>query len=174
MQERTIIVDGVSKTYAMTGWRIGYASNIKLAPHLSRWITNTDSCAAHPNQYAAAAAIVGPQEESHEMMRSYDKRRDIIVEGLNSIPGINCLMPRGAFYAWPNVTDACKLVGVPDSEALRKRLLDEAGVAVLSDIHFGHRNPGEGEHIRFSFATSEKNIREGLVRIRRFIEENKV
>ncbi len=174
MQERTILVDGVSKTYAMTGWRIGYASNMKLAPHLSRWITNTDSCAGHPNQYAAAAALTGPQEESHEMMRSYTKRRDIIVDGLNSIPGVNCLMPGGAFYAWPNVTEACKLVSVPDSEALRKRLLDEAGVAVLSDIHFGHRNPGEGEHIRFSYATSEENIREGLERIRRFIEKNTV
>lgn len=174
MQERTIIVDGVSKTYAMTGWRIGYASNMKLAPHLATWITNTDSCAAHPNQYAAVAALTGPQDESHKMMKSYDKRRDIIVEGLNSVPGINCLMPRGAFYAWPNVTDACKLVGVPNSEVLRKRLLDEAGVAVLSDIHFGHRNPGEGEHIRFSFATSEENIRKGLERIRQFIEKNKV
>ncbi len=174
MQERTILVDGVSKTYAMTGWRIGYASNMKLAPHLSRWITNTDSCAGHPNQYAAAAALTGPQEESHVMMRSYTKRRDIIVDGLNSIPGINCLMPGGAFYAWPNVTEACKLVGVSDSEELRKRLLDEAGVAVLSDIHFGHRNPGEGEHIRFSYATSEENIREGLERIRRFIEKNTV
>ena len=174
MQERTILVDGVSKTYAMTGWRIGYASNMKLAPHLSRWITNTDSCAGHPNQYAAAAALTGPQEESHEMMRSYTKRRDIIVDGLNGIPGINCLMPGGAFYAWPNVTEACKLVGVSDSEEFRKRILDEVGVAVLSDIHFGHRNPGEGEHIRFSYATSEENIREGLERIRRFIEENTV
>jgi aspartate/methionine/tyrosine aminotransferase len=174
MQERTILVDGVSKTYAMTGWRIGYASNLKLAPHLSRWITNTDSCAGHPNQYAAAAALSGPQEESYEMMRSYTKRRDIIVDGLNSIPGVNCLMPGGAFYAWPNVTEACKLVGVSDSEELRKRLLDEAGVAVLSDIHFGHKNPGEGEHIRFSYATSEENIREGLERIRRFIQENTV
>ena len=174
MQERTILVDGVSKTYAMTGWRIGYASNMKLAPHLSRWITNTDSCAGHPNQYAAAAALTGPQEESHEMMRSYIKRRDIIVDGLNSIPGISCLMPGGAFYAWPNVTEACKLVGASDSEEFRKRILDEAGVAVLSDTHFGHRNPGEGEHIRFSYATSEENIRDGLERIRRFIEENTV
>ena len=174
MQERTILVDGVSKTYAMTGWRIGYASNMKLAPHLSRWITNTDSCAGHPNQYAAAAALTGPQEESHEMMRSYIKRRDIIVDGLNSIPGISCLTPGGAFYAWPNVTEACKLVGASDSEEFRKRILDEAGVAVLSDTHFGHRNPGEGEHIRFSYATSEENIRKGLERIRRFIEENPV
>jgi aspartate/methionine/tyrosine aminotransferase len=174
MQERTILVDGVSKTYAMTGWRIGYASNTKLAPHLSRWITNTDSCAGHPNQYAAAAALTGPQEESVAMMKSYTERRDIIVDGLNSISGIDCLTPGGAFYAWPNVTGACGLVGASNSEEFRKRLLDEVGVAVLSDIHFGHRNPGEGEHIRFSYATSEENIREGLDRIRRFIEENTV
>jgi aspartate/methionine/tyrosine aminotransferase len=171
MQSRTIIVDGVSKTYAMTGWRIGYASNDKLAPHLSRWITNTDSCAAHPNQYAAVAALTGPQEESYKMMRSYTKRRDIIVDGLNRIPGIDCLKPGGAFYAWPNVTEACRLVGVSDSEEFRKMLLHEAGVAGLSDIHFGHRNPGEGEHIRLSYATSEKNIKEGLERIKLFIEE---
>ena len=174
MQERTIMVDCVSKTYAMTGWRIGYASNMKLAPHLSRWITNTDSCAAHPNQYAALAAITVPQQESHEMMRSYTRRRDIIVDGLNRTPGINCLKPGGAFYAWPNVTDACKLVNARDSEEFRKRLLNEAGVAALSDIHFGHRNAGEGQHIRLSYATSEKNIREGLERIRGFIEENTV
>jgi aspartate aminotransferase len=174
MQERTIMIDCVSKTYAMTGWRIGYASNTKLAPHLSRWITNTDSCAAHPNQYAALAAITGPQQESHEMMRSYTRRRDIIVDGLNRTPGINCLKPGGAFYAWPNVTDACKLIKAQDSEEFRKRLLNEAGVAALSDIHFGHRNAGEGQHIRLSYATSEENIREGLERIRGFIEGNTV
>jgi aspartate/methionine/tyrosine aminotransferase len=172
MKERTMIVDGVSKTYAMTGWRIGYCSNTVLAPHLSRWITNTDSCAGHPNQYAALAALTGPQDESFMMMRSYTRRRDIIVDGLNKIQGINCLKPGGAFYAWPNVTEACRLVGVSDSEEFRKRLLHEAGVAGLSDIHFGHRNQGEGEHIRLSYATSEENIREGLERIAEFIEKN--
>jgi len=174
MQERTIIVDGVSKTYAMTGWRIGFAANEKLAPHLSRWITNTDSCAAHPNQYAALAALTGPQEESERMMRSFKKRRDIIVEGLNEIEGIKCLKPGGAFYAWPNVTEACRIVGAKDSEEFRKRLLYDAGVAVLSDIHFGFKNEGEGEHIRFSYATSEENIKEGLRRIKRYIEENRI
>jgi len=174
MQERTIIVDGVSKTYAMTGWRIGFAANEKLSPYLSRWITNTDSCAAHPNQYAALAALTGPQDESEKMMMSFKKRRDIIVEGLNKIDGITCLKPGGAFYAWPNVTEACRLVNAKDSEEFRKRLLYDAGVAVLSDIHFGFKNEGEGEHIRFSYATSEENIREGLNRIRRYIEENRV
>ena len=173
MQERTIIVDGVSKTYAMTGWRIGFAANEKLAPYMSRWVTNTDSCAAHPNQYAALAALTGPQDESRKMMMIYKRRRDIIVEGLNRIKGITCLKPGGAFYAWPNVTEACGLLGVKDSEELRKRLLYDAGVAVLSDIHFGFKNEGEGEHVRFSYATSEENIREGLRRIQRYIEEKR-
>jgi len=173
MQERTIILDGASKTYAMTGWRIGFASNEKLASYLARWVTNTDSCAGHPNQYAALAALTGPQDESKRMMLSFKRRRDIIVKGLNQIKGINCITPGGAFYAWPNVTEACKLVRAEDSEDFRKRLLYDAGVAVLSDIHFGHRIEGEGEHIRFSYATSEKNIREGLRRIEHYIEETR-
>ncbi|MCW4020430.1 MAG: pyridoxal phosphate-dependent aminotransferase [Candidatus Bathyarchaeota archaeon] len=172
MQERTIIVDGASKTYAMTGWRIGYASNEKLAPHMSQWITNTDSCPAHPNQYAALEALSGPQDESKKMMMIFKRRRDLIVDGLNAIPGTKCLKPGGAFYAWPNITEACKLVGAEDSEEFRKRLLYDAGAAVLSDIHFGHKNEGEGEHIRFSYATSEENIKEGLKRIKDYIEEN--
>ncbi|HJX23001.1 MAG TPA: pyridoxal phosphate-dependent aminotransferase [Candidatus Bathyarchaeia archaeon] len=169
MQERTIIVDGVSKTYAMTGWRIGFASNERLAECLSRWVTNTDSCAGHPNQYAALTALNGPQDRAEEMMASFKRRRDLIVDGLNRVDGMKCLRPRGAFYAWPNVTDACKIVGAKDSEDFRKRLLQEAGVAVLSDIHFGHRNLGEGEHVRFSYATSEANIQEGLRRIKDYI-----
>ncbi|MCS7120396.1 MAG: pyridoxal phosphate-dependent aminotransferase [Candidatus Bathyarchaeota archaeon] len=174
MMERTVIVDGASKTYAMTGWRIGFASNPKLADHLARWVTNTDSCAAHPNQYAALAALTGPQDDSRKMMMSFKKRRDLIVGGLNSIDGIKCLKPGGAFYVWPNVTEACKIVGAKDSEDLRRRLLYEAGVAVLSDIHFGHRNEGEGEHIRFSYATSEENIKEGLKRIKEYIEDHRI
>jgi aspartate/methionine/tyrosine aminotransferase len=171
MQDRTIIVDSVSKTYAMTGWRIGFASNERLAEHLSRWVTNTDSCAAHPNQYAALAALTGPQDESRKMMLSFKRRRNLIVKGLNDIKGIRCLLPGGAFYAWPNVTEACKLVGVKDSEELRKGLLYDAGVAVLSDIHFGQRVEGEGQHIRLSYATSSENIEEGLRRIKKYIEK---
>ena len=173
MQERTVIVDGASKTYAMTGWRIGYAANEKLAEHMARWVTNTDSCAGHPNQYAALEALKGPQDEAEEMVQSFKRRRDLIVEGLNAIEGITCFKPGGAFYVWPNVTEACKMVGARDSEDFRKRLLNEAGVAVLSDIHFGLRNKGEGEHIRFSYATSDKNIKEGLKRTREYIAKNK-
>jgi len=174
MQERTIIVDGVSKAYAMTGWRIGFAANEKLAPYLSRWITNTDSCAGHPNQYAALAALTGPQDETERMVETFKKRRDIIVEGLNNIEGIKCLKPGGAFYVWPNVTEACRMVGVKDAEEFRKDLLYKAGVAVLSDIHFGFKNEGEGDHLRFSYAASEEDIREGLNRLRRYIEENRI
>jgi len=172
MQERTIMVDGVSKTYAMTGWRIGFAANEKLAEYLARWITNTESCAPHPNQYAALTALTGPQDDAKRMVESFRKRRDLIVEGLNLIKGVRCLKPGGAFYVWPNVTEACKLTGAKDAEEFRKRLLYEAGVAVLSDIHFGHKNEGEGEHIRLSYAASEEIIREGLRRIKVFIEEN--
>lgn len=173
MQEKTIVVDGTSKSYAMTGWRIGYASNDILASHMSRWITNTDSCAAHPNQYAALAAITGPQDESEKMALSFKKRRNLIIERLNSIEGMKCLSPGGAFYAWPNVTEICKLLDVEDSEEFRKKLLYDAKVAVLSDIHFGHKNEGEGEHIRFSYATSDENIKEGLNRIKNYIIEEK-
>lgn len=172
MQERTIIVDGVSKTYAMTGWRIGFATNPRLAECLARWVTNTESCAPHPNQYAALAALTGPQEDSRRMIECFRRRREIIFDGLNSIEGIRCIKPKGAFYVWPNVTEFCKIVGAKDSEELRSRLLYEAGVAVLSDIHFGHKN--EGEHLRFSYATSEESIREGLRRIKAFLEEKGV
>ncbi|MEM4520756.1 MAG: pyridoxal phosphate-dependent aminotransferase [Candidatus Bathyarchaeia archaeon] len=174
MQERTIIVDGVSKTYAMTGWRIGFATNPKLAPYLARWVTNTDSCAPHPNQYAALTALTGPQDDSKRMIERFRLRRDLIVDGLNKIEGVRCIKPKGAFYVWPNVTEACKIVGAKDSEEFRKRLLYEAGVAILSDIHFGHKNEGEGEHVRFSYAASEENIKEGLRRLKAFIEENRV
>ncbi|MEM2320750.1 MAG: pyridoxal phosphate-dependent aminotransferase [Candidatus Bathyarchaeia archaeon] len=173
MQERTIIVDGVSKTYAMTGWRIGFAMNPKLAPYLARWVTNTDSCAPHPNQHAALTALTGPQDDSRRMIERFRVRREIIVEGLNKIEGVKCVNPKGAFYVWPNVTEACRIVGANDAEEFRRRLLYEAGVAVLADIHFGHKNEGEGEHIRFSYATSEENIREGLRRLKAFIEENR-
>jgi aspartate/methionine/tyrosine aminotransferase len=98
MRERTIIVDGVSKSYAMTGWRLGYAANPLLAQHFSTWITNTDSCASSIGQWAAVAALTGPQEPHHVMMDSFSRRRDIIVAGLNRLPGIHCLSPGGAFY----------------------------------------------------------------------------
>ena len=173
MRERTIIADSASKTYAMTGWRIGYAANAALAPSFTRWVTNTDSCPPHPNQWAAVAALDGPQDEALEMRRVFLERRDRIVSGLNELPGFRCLVPGGAFYVWPNVTGACRMVGAADSEELRKRLLHEAGVAVLADVHFGRPVAGEGEHVRFSYASSLEAIEEGLSRIAAFLSKNK-
>jgi len=171
MLERTIISDGASKTWAMTGWRIGYVANRMLAPVFTRWITNTESCASQISQWAAVAAITGPQEEADRMRERFLERRDLIVGLLNGVPGITCATPGGAFYAWPNVTEACRLTGCADSEAFRKRLLHEAGVAVLADIHFGRRVPGDGQHIRFSYAASKEAIEEGVRRLAGFVRE---
>ncbi len=172
MLERTIISDGASKTWAMTGWRIGFASNPMLAPQFVRWVTNTDSCASHVSQWAAVEAINGPQGEAEKMRRSFLERRDLIVGLLNKVPGVSCKTPGGAFYAWPNVTEACRMTGAADSEEFRKRLLNEAGVAVLADIHFGARVPGEGQHIRFSYAASKTAIEQGVARMAEFIRKN--
>src|SRR5512132_1002508 len=172
MLDRTIICDGASKTWAMTGWRIGFAANRILAPIFTRWITNTDSCASHISQWAAVEAINGPQEAAQKMRESFLERRDLIVDLLNGVPGITCKTPGGAFYAWPNVTLACQRTGCADSEAFRKRLLMEAGVAVLADIHFGRRVPGDGQHIRFSYAASPAAIREGVARLDAFVRRH--
>jgi len=169
MRERTIISDGASKTYAMTGWRIGFTACKALAPVFTRWITNTESCASQISQWAALQALTGPQTEADAMKQRFQARRDLIVRLLNQVPGFRCASPGGAFYAWPNVTEACALIGARDSEELRRRLLLDAGVAVLADIHFGPRIDGEGQHIRFSYATSEAAIEQGVGRIDAFI-----
>jgi aspartate aminotransferase len=167
--ERTVISDGASKTWAMTGWRIGYIANRTLAPVFTRWITNTESCASQISQWAAVAAITGPQDAADAMRASFLARRDLIVELLNAVPGVKCKSPGGAFYAWPNVTEACRMTGCADSEAFRKRLLEEAGIAVLADIHFGRRVPGDGQHIRFSYAASNAAIEQGVERLADFV-----
>lgn len=172
LYERTIISDGASKTWAMTGWRIGFASNPLLAPLFTRWITNTESCASQISQWAAVEAINGPQDAAEAMKGSFLARRDLIVRLLNDVPGVSCLVPGGAFYVWPNVTEACRLIGAQDSEDFRKRLLNEAGVALLADIHFGTRVPGEGQHVRFSYAASKDAIEKGVARMAAFIRKN--
>jgi aspartate aminotransferase len=172
MYERTIISDGASKTWAMTGWRIGFTSNPVLAPVFTRWITNTESCASQISQWAALEAINGPQDAAAMMRASFLERRDLIVGLLNKVPGVTCRNPGGAFYVWPNLTEACKMIGVADSEEFRKRLLHEAGVAVLADIHFGSRVPGEGQHVRFSYAASKPAIEQGVARMAEFIKKN--
>ena len=172
MYERTIISDGASKAWAMTGWRIGFASNPRLAPAFTRWITNTESCASQISQWAALEAIEGPQDAAEMMKKSFLDRRNLILKLLNEAPGVRCRTPGGAFYAWPNVTEACRMIGAADSEEFRKRLLNEAGVAVLADIHFGTRAPGEGQHLRFSYAASKEAIERGVARMGDFIRNN--
>jgi aspartate/methionine/tyrosine aminotransferase len=169
MYERTIVSDGASKTWAMTGWRLGFAANPMLAADFTRWVTNTDSCASQITQWAAVEAINGPQDDAAKMRASFLERRDLIVALLNQVPGVTCKTPGGAFYAWPNVTEACRMIGAEESESFRKRLLAEGGVAVLADIHFGARVPGEGQHVRFSYAASRQAIEQGVARMADFI-----
>jgi aspartate aminotransferase len=174
MQERTVISDGCSKTWAMTGWRLGFVANRKLAPYFTTWITNTESCASQISQWAAVEALNGPQADAQRMRDIFFERRNLIVKLLNEVPGVTCQSPGGAFYVWPNVTEACAMIGAKDSEELRTRLLNEAGVAVLADIHFGPRVPNEGQHIRFSYAASTEAIQKGIERMAEFIRRNTV
>jgi aspartate/methionine/tyrosine aminotransferase len=174
LRDRTIVSDGASKTWAMTGWRLGYVANRALAPTITRWITNTESCASQISQWAVVEAIEGPQDSVAEMHSCFRERRDLIVRLLNDVPGISCKRPGGAFYAWPNVTEACRRVKAADSEALRKRLLNDAGIAVLADIHFGRRVPGDGQHLRFSYAASNETIENGIARLDAFLRKHTV
>ncbi len=171
MYERTILSDGASKSYAMTGWRMGFAANPILAPAMARWITNLEACGNHMAQYALKEALDGPHEATNKMVKSFHERRDLIVGLLNQIDGVSCLSPGGAFYAFPNVTKAVKRLGLADAESLRALLLQN-GVAVLADTNFGARNPeDEDHHIRLSYATSKENIVKGLARMKAIIEQ---
>ena len=172
MQERTIIIDGFSKTYAMTGWRLGYGvMNEKLAETVARLETNSESCTATFTQWAGIEALTGPQDRAEAMAAEFRRRRDLIVEGLNKIEGIACCKPGGAFYVYPNVTGACKRLGLADSREFQRYLLYEAGVAVLARTCFGKRNQGEDqEYVRLSYATSTEQIQEGLARIKKAVE----
>ncbi len=172
VHDRTIVCDGGSKTWAMTGWRLGFAANKILAPVFTKWVTNTESCASHITQWAAVEALEGDQSGAQMMRDKFLERRDLIVGLLNDVPGVTCQTPGGAFYAWPNITEACEMIGAADSEEFRKRLLLETGVAVLADIHFGKRVPGDGQHLRFSYAASNESIVEGVDRMSRFIQKN--
>ncbi|MDP6462240.1 MAG: pyridoxal phosphate-dependent aminotransferase, partial [Gemmatimonadota bacterium] len=155
MADRTIVVEGYSKTYAMTGWRLGYGVMPQdLVPHLARLMTNSNSCTASFTQVAGIEALRGPQDEAEAMVAEFRRRRDRIVEGLNAIPGITCVKPKGAFYVFPNITGT----GVPASE-LQHRLLEEAGVAALAGTSFGPE--GEG-YLRLSYANSLENIDKAL------------
>ena len=163
MRERTVVLDGLSKSYAMTGWRVGYGVfPEELAEPVTRLVTNSVSCTAAFSQMAAVVALQAPQESVHSMVAEFRKRRDVLVDGLNAIPGISCPMPAGAFYAFPNITRT----GL-SSQEFESRLLDEAGVSLLSGTAFGAY--GEG-YVRISFANSQENIREALRRIGGWLE----
>jgi aspartate/methionine/tyrosine aminotransferase len=164
MQEKTIILDGMSKTYAMTGWRLGYGvMREDLAVLVAKLQTNSNSCTATFTQRAGIEALTGPQDESNKMVAEFKKRRDVIVKGLNSISRISCKTPQGAFYVFPNI----KQIGW-NSKRLADHLLEEAGVAVLSGTSFGEY--GEG-YIRISYANSVENIKKGLERIEKTLSK---
>lgn len=151
MADRTIILDGWSKTWAMTGWRLGFGVfPSELIPHVDRLISNSVSCTASFSQKAAIAALDGPQEAVEAMVAEFRRRRDFVVKGLNALPGVGCLEPHGAFYAFPNIRGT----GV-GSQELADRLLNEAGVACLAGAGFGKQ--GEG-YLRFSYANNIENI----------------
>jgi len=158
MMERTIILDGFSKTYAMTGWRLGYGVMPEwLAAQVAKLMTNSNSCTSAFSQWAATEALKGPQDESRKMVEAFHERRDVIVDGLNQIPGFRCLRPKGAFYVFPSIEDTGK-----SSREMEDFLLNEAGVAALSGTAFGEY--GEG-FVRFSYANSVENIQKALGRI---------
>jgi aspartate aminotransferase len=173
MKERTILVDGFSKVFAMTGWRLGYGIMPKeLIPYMVALNTNIITCTATFTQYAGIEGLEGPQDDTYRMVEEFKARRDIIVDGLNDIKGFKCLSPKGAFYVFPNVTQACRNLGLKDSLALQQLLLHDGNVAVLPRTSFGVKNAGEKEeYIRLSYATSRENIAEGLARIKKVIEK---
>jgi len=163
MKERTIIVDGFSKTYSMTGWRLGFGIMPKeLAARVDLLLTHSIGSTAHFTQFAGLEAITGSQEMVEVMVSEYQRRRDAIVDGLNAIPGFTCQKPQGAFYVFPNITG----IGM-DSTELANLILEKAGVALLPGNSFGEY--GEG-YLRLSYANSIENIEKGLDKIRTTIE----
>ncbi len=164
MPERTVLLDGWSKTFAMTGWRLGFGVFPEpLVEPVTRLVVNSVSCTSAFSQHAAKAALEGPWEPVEEMVEELRHRRDVIVEGLDAIDGITCTTPEGAFYAYPNV----RALGVPVG-TLQRRLLEEAGVACLAGTAFGGH--GEG-YLRLSYANSVANIETALERIAGFVAE---
>jgi aspartate/methionine/tyrosine aminotransferase len=163
MAERTILLDGFSKTYAMTGWRLGYGVMPEwLVPAVTKLLVNSVSCTSSFTQMAGACALTGPQHEVEHMVAEFKRRRDFFVDGLNQIPGFRCVTPQGAFYAFPNITGT----GM-NSRDLASKLLTEAGVACLSGTDFGAY--GEG-YLRFSYVSSMENLSEALKRVRDWVE----
>jgi aspartate/methionine/tyrosine aminotransferase len=162
MLERTVLLDGLSKTFAMTGWRCGFAAVPEaLVDPLERFFVNSTSCVPAFVQRGGIAALGGPMDGPQQMVAEFRRRRDIVVAGLDALPGVSCRRPRGAFYAFPNVA------GVPiPAEELAGRLLEEAGVAVLAGSAFGE---GGRDHLRISYASSQENLRGALARMADFL-----
>jgi len=159
IRDRTILLDGWSKTYSMTGWRLGYGVWPScLIEHAERLQINSNSCPSAPAQVAGIEALRGPQDSVDMMLRTFDERRKLIVKLLNEVPGFSCIEPKGAFYAFPNITGT----GL-ESKQLEELLLEEIGVATVSGTSFGQR--GEG-YLRFSYASSTENIENALNRIK--------
>ncbi len=164
MLERTVILDGFSKTYAMTGWRLGYGvMPAWLAEGVTKLMTNSNSCVATFTQVAGVEALRGPQSDVTKMVAAFKQRRDVIVSGLNNIKGFRCSMPHGAFYAFPNIDDTGKT-----STEIAKYLLDEAHVACLRGDGFGEMGVG---HVRFAYAQSVEHIEEALDRIEKAVKK---
>jgi aspartate/methionine/tyrosine aminotransferase len=166
IRDRLILLNGWSKTYAMTGWRLGYAVwPGKLYDYARKLAVNLHSCVNAPTQFAGLAALQGPQDDVAKMVAEFDKRRGIVVEGLNRLPGVSCIMPKGAFYAFPNV----KRTGWK-AKALASSLLEDSGVALIGGPDFGIL--GEG-YVRVSYANSTENILKALDRMGEFLSSRK-
>jgi aspartate aminotransferase len=163
MAERTIVLDGFSKTYAMTGWRLGYAIVPEpLVTPFSRLLVNSVSCTNAATQWAGVEALTGPQDSVDAMVAELRIRRDLVVAGLNAIPGVRCLLPAGAFYVFPDIS----ATGLTGAE-LTERLLHQGGVSALAGTAFGRVGR---DHLRLSYANSRENLEEAIVRMRKVIE----
>ena len=163
IRDRLIVLNGWSKTWAMTGWRMGWSIwPDQLYDKVRKLAVNCWSCVNAPSQFAGIAAIDGPQDEVEKMMRAFDRRRKVVVEGLNSLPGVTCITPKGAFYAFPNISGTGW-----KAKKLATALLDEAGVALIGGPDFGVH--GEG-YIRLSYANSEENILRAIERMGDFLK----
>ncbi len=172
MQERTIILDGFSKFFAITGWRLGYSiANPTINAAMADWATNFISCAPPFVQHAGIAALREDKATSNKMIKTFKERRDLICQLLNEIPGISVIKPRGAFYLFANVTKACRNLGLKDALAFQEFILSKANVAILAREFFGSRDPMEPqEYVRFSYCVSTENIIEGCRRIKAVVE----
>jgi len=169
IRDRLIVLNGWSKTWAMTGWRMGWSiwpngeKSANLYDKVRKLAVNCWSCVNAPSQFAGIAAIDGPQDEVEEMMKAFDRRRKVVVEGLNALPGVSCITPKGAFYAFPNVSRTGW-----KAKRLASELLEKSGVALIGGPDFGVL--GEG-YIRLSYANSEENILRALERMAQFLEK---